>query len=108
MACFVFRWPFDEAWGYDRGETVGETGTVCDWSGVRDGTLDMPTCIKDICGGHNPEDVLPFKIKVKTRGTIWAPGVIGVIATVRSNDFGLYARLTERSSRKYIYTYYKK
>eukprot|EP00904_Undaria_pinnatifida_P008207 jgi/Undpi1/4516/HiC_scaffold_18.g07870.m1 len=58
------EWPFDEGWGYDRGETVGETGTVCDWSGVRDGTLDMPTCIKDICGGHNPEDVLPFKIKV--------------------------------------------
>ena len=37
---------------------------ICDWSDVREGTLDMPTCIKGICGGHNAKDLLPFQIKV--------------------------------------------
>lgn len=37
---------------------------VCDWSAVRDGTLDMPTCTKGICGGHNEDDILPFAVKV--------------------------------------------
>lgn len=36
----------------------GETGTtVSDWSQVRDDTLDMPTCIKEICGGHRSFDI---------------------------------------------------
>lgn len=58
-------WDFDETWGYTHGNVVGESGTVCDWSDVRRGTLDMPTCIKGICGGHNEHDTLPFEIKLK-------------------------------------------
>lgn len=58
------RHAFDETWGYSRGWVIGETGVVCDWSGVRDGSLDMPTCVTGICGGHNADDVLPFEVKV--------------------------------------------
>eukprot|EP00903_Cladosiphon_okamuranus_P019382 g17822.t1 len=58
-------WPLDEAWGYKSGLYVGETGVVCDWTGVREDSLDMPTCIKSICGGHRGGDTLPFEVKVK-------------------------------------------
>jgi len=36
------------------------------WSspGVREDSLDMPTCAKGICGGHKAEHVLPFEVKV--------------------------------------------
>ncbi|CAM9217833.1 unnamed protein product [Ectocarpus sp. 6 AP-2014] len=56
--------PFSEDWGYTHGNVVGETGMVCDWSGVRQGTLDMPTCVKGICGGHSAGDLLPFRVKI--------------------------------------------
>ena len=65
-----FRHAFDETWGYTHGNVVGETGVVCDWSGVRDGSLDMPTCIEGICGGHNADDVLPFQVKVRVHTTV--------------------------------------
>eukprot|EP00752_Nemacystus_decipiens_P017229 g15434.t1 len=58
-------WSFDETWGYSHAHHNGEAGVVCDWSGVRDGTLDMPTCAKRICGGHKGGDTLPFEVKVK-------------------------------------------
>ncbi|CBJ33028.1 Hypothetical Protein RRSL_02205 [Ectocarpus siliculosus] len=58
-------WPLDETWDYSHGWVVGETGTVCDWDDVREGSLDMPTCRKGICGGHGADDLLPFKVKVK-------------------------------------------
>ncbi|CAN0399747.1 unnamed protein product, partial [Ectocarpus sp. 12 AP-2014] len=58
-------WPLDETWDYSHGWVVGETGTVCDWDDVREGSLDMPTCSKGICGGHGADDLLPFKVKVK-------------------------------------------
>lgn len=65
VTCFLNnRWDFDETWGYTHGEVVGETGVSCDWSKVRAGTLDMPTCTKSICGGHNENDLLPFEVKV--------------------------------------------
>ncbi|CAM9789639.1 unnamed protein product, partial [Hapterophycus canaliculatus] len=53
---------FDESWGYTHGDVIGETGVVCDWSSVREDSLDMPTCIAGICGGHNADDILPFEI----------------------------------------------
>lgn len=43
---------------------IGETGVVCNWDGVEDGSNDMPTCVKGICGGHKEKDVLPFAIRV--------------------------------------------
>lgn len=58
------RWEFDETWGYRHTMVVGDTGTVCNWDGVRADTNDLPTCIKETCGGHNEDDMLPFKIKV--------------------------------------------
>lgn len=58
------RYALDDSWGYSHGFTVGESGYICDWSDVQEGTLDMPTCTKGICGGHRELDVLPFKIKV--------------------------------------------
>lgn len=67
FCCFtivILRWKFDETWGYTHGRVIGETGVVCDWSAVRDGTLDMPNCNKGICGGHYEHDMLPFEIKV--------------------------------------------
>lgn len=62
--CLSTRWPLDETWGYKHGRVVGETGLVCDWTGVREGSLDMPTCVKGTCGGHKGNDTLPFEIKV--------------------------------------------
>ncbi|CAM9513044.1 unnamed protein product [Ectocarpus sp. 12 AP-2014] len=58
-------WALDETWGYSHGHVVGETGVVCDWSGVGDDFLDMPSCARGICGGHGVHDTLPFDIKVK-------------------------------------------
>ncbi|CAB1119543.1 unnamed protein product [Ectocarpus sp. CCAP 1310/34] len=58
-------WALDETWGYSHGHVVGETGVVCDWSGVGDDFLDMPSCVRGICGGHGVDDMLPFEIKVK-------------------------------------------
>ncbi|CAM9678592.1 unnamed protein product [Ectocarpus sp. 12 AP-2014] len=58
-------WALDETWGYFHGHVVGETGVVCDWSGVGDDFLDMPSCARGICGGHGVHDTLPFDIKVK-------------------------------------------
>lgn len=55
----------DETWNYSHGWVVGETGVTCDWDNVRPGTLDMPVCSKGICGGHKPDDVLPFQVKVR-------------------------------------------
>lgn len=49
---------------YKHGNVAGETGTVCDWKDVREGTLDMPTCFKAICPGHREGDLLPFMTKV--------------------------------------------
>lgn len=64
-SCFsYFSWAFDETWGYKHGNVVGESGTVCDWSGVRPNSLDMPNCVLGICGGHKYGDLLPFDIKV--------------------------------------------
>lgn len=57
----------DETWDYSHGWVVGETGTVCDWDDVREGSLDMPTCRKGICGGHGADDLLPFQVKVCAR-----------------------------------------
>lgn len=62
------RWDFDETFGYDHGWVVGETGVVCDWSGVEEGSNDMPKCVKGVCGGHKEHDVLPFIVKVKDDG----------------------------------------
>lgn len=59
------RYAFDERWGYKHSNVVGESGTVCDWTGVGDDETDLPTCVKGICGGHNKLDVLPFEVKVK-------------------------------------------
>lgn len=58
------RWPLDETWDYSHGWVVGETGVTCNWDNVRVGSLDMPTCTAGICGGHNGDDVLPFRVKV--------------------------------------------
>ena len=61
-----YRYDFDETWGYWHHPGVaGDTGTVCDWSAVRPGTLDMPSCFKKTCGGHNADDVLPFEVRVR-------------------------------------------
>ncbi|CAN0073283.1 unnamed protein product [Ascophyllum nodosum] len=62
----VEGYDFDETWGYWHHPGVaGDTGTVCDWSAVRPGTLDMPSCFKKTCGGHNADDVLPFEVRIK-------------------------------------------
>lgn len=58
------RWALDETWGYEKGITTGDSGVVCDWTGVKQDSLDMPSCVKGVCGGHNAEDTLPFEIKV--------------------------------------------
>eukprot|EP00904_Undaria_pinnatifida_P008379 jgi/Undpi1/4671/HiC_scaffold_18.g08025.m1 len=58
------EYAFDETWGYDHGNVIGETGSVCDWSAVKDNSLDMPTCVTGVCGGHGADDMLPFGIKV--------------------------------------------
>lgn len=63
-ALVCIRWPLDETWDYSHGWVVGETGVVCSWDDVREGSLDMPTCAKGICGGHRATDVLPFEVKV--------------------------------------------
>lgn len=63
MPCHA-RWPLDETWDYSRGWVVGEAGLTCDWDGVREGSLDMPTCATGICGGHKADDLLPFRVKV--------------------------------------------
>ncbi|CAN0178363.1 unnamed protein product [Pylaiella littoralis] len=59
------KWALDETWGYAHDTTTGQTGVVCDWADVAKDTLEMPTCIKGICEGHNADDMLPFKVKVK-------------------------------------------
>ncbi|CAM9333791.1 unnamed protein product, partial [Ascophyllum nodosum] len=62
----VEGYDFDETWGYSHSkDTPGDTGAVCDWSAVRPGTLDMPSCLKKTCGGHYETNTLPFKIKIK-------------------------------------------
>ncbi|CAM9656056.1 unnamed protein product [Scytosiphon promiscuus] len=58
-------WTLDETWDYSHGWVVGETGVTCDWDNVQEGSLDMPTCTSGICGGHNEDDLLPFKVKLK-------------------------------------------
>ncbi|CAN0564149.1 unnamed protein product, partial [Laminaria digitata] len=50
----------DEAFGYDKGWVIGETGYVCDWTGVEESSNDLPSCVMGICGGHKEQDVLPF------------------------------------------------
>lgn len=57
-------WPLDETWGYSHGSVIGETGVICNWDDVREGTMDMPTCVRGICGGHKEGDLLPFKIRL--------------------------------------------
>lgn len=64
------RYDFDETWGYRHATVVGETGTVCSWEHVVAGTNDMPTCILETCGGHNEDDLLPFKVKVRTNAVL--------------------------------------
>lgn len=59
------RWAFDEQFGYNHTDfVIGETGYICDWSDVK-GFLDLPKCVKGICGGHKEHDVLPFRVKVR-------------------------------------------
>ena len=57
--------PLDETWGYEKDWVIGETGMVCDWTGVDENGLDMPNCVKGTCGGHKEFDVLPFTVEVK-------------------------------------------
>ncbi|CAM9231029.1 unnamed protein product [Ascophyllum nodosum] len=57
-------WALDETWGYEKDWVIGETGMVCDWTGVDENGLDMPNCVKGTCGGHNEFDVLPFTVEI--------------------------------------------
>jgi hypothetical protein len=60
---------FDETWGYEHSQMLpSDTGKVCDWSGVKSGTFDMPTCTTGICSGHKEEDLLPFTDLYKEQG----------------------------------------
>lgn len=54
--------PFDETWGYDHVTDVySDTHLVCDWSDVREGSFDMPNCVRgQACPGHRADDILPF------------------------------------------------
>lgn len=81
---FLFRWALDETWDYDHGWVVGETGITCDWDNVREGSLDMPTCSKGICGGHKANDVLPFKVKVRC---LCVAGLLSICFVVRGVVF---------------------
>ena len=52
---------FDETWTYEHGPTPSDTHTVCDWSGVEKGSMELPTCTKgETCSGHKADDLLPF------------------------------------------------
>ena len=52
---------FSEAWGYAHAkELPSDTGIVCDWSDVADGSMDMPKCAQETCPGHKADDILPF------------------------------------------------
>lgn len=73
------RWALDETWGYEHGITTGESGVVCDWSGVRQDSLDVPTCVRGICGGHGADDMLPFEIKVIYGGVVVSPCLLCVV-----------------------------
>ncbi|CAM9591227.1 unnamed protein product [Choristocarpus tenellus] len=53
----------NQTWGYLHNADAGDDGMVCDWSNVVNAT-DLPTCHKATCGGHNEDDVLPFKVKI--------------------------------------------
>lgn len=66
VSFFCLSWAFDETFGYDHDWVVGETGYVCDWTGVEEYSNDMPHCVMGICGGHKEYDLLPFSVKVKT------------------------------------------
>jgi hypothetical protein len=49
----------DETWDYVHTKNLAsDTGVVCDWSGVEG--MEMPTCEKATCPGHNELDLLPF------------------------------------------------
>ena len=64
--CFVYvSWAFEEAFGYDHGWVIGETGYICDWTGVEEYSNELPSCVMGICGGHKEQDILPFTVKVK-------------------------------------------
>merc|ERR1719326_677427 len=52
---------FSEAWGYFHAPSLrSDTGVVCDWSGVRPGSMERPACARATCPGHRLHDVLPF------------------------------------------------
>ena len=53
----------DETWGYWHLDSVAsDTHTYCDWSGVEDGTMQMPHCTgSTTCPGHREDDILPFE-----------------------------------------------
>ena len=49
----------DETWDYVHTKNLAsDTGVVCDGSGVEG--MEMPTCEKATCPGHNELDLLPF------------------------------------------------
>ena len=52
---------FDETWGYTHMDSDSDIGVVCDWTGVSSG-VDVPTCAKGTCSGHNADDKLPFDL----------------------------------------------
>ncbi|KAH8046580.1 hypothetical protein JL721_12338 [Aureococcus anophagefferens] len=52
---------FSESWGYSHAQELpGDTGIVCDWSGVDPASMELPTCAKETCPGHKGDDLLPF------------------------------------------------
>ena len=53
---------FDETFGYTHVDADSDLGVVCDWSGVKEGSLDLPSCVKGTCEGHNSDDVIPFDL----------------------------------------------
>ena len=54
---------FNETFGYSHGsDSDSDTGVVCDWDGVQED--ELPSCVKETCPGHNPDDVLPWDFDV--------------------------------------------
>ena len=52
----------DETWGYTHVDADSDLGVICDWTDVAEDSLDLPSCIKGTCEGHNADDVIPFDL----------------------------------------------
>lgn len=51
----------DMTWDYAHdGMSPSDTHHVCDWSNVKEGSMEMPSCSPGDCAGHRKDDLLPM------------------------------------------------